>query len=37
MFDTILGLPLHPLVFHAVVVVGPLAPVPLMLNAVVPA
>ncbi len=37
MFDTILGLPLHPLVVHAVVVLGPLAAVLLILYAVVPA
>lgn len=36
MFDTVLGLPLHPLVVHAVVVLGPLAAVMLLAYAVVP-
>ena len=36
MFDTILGLPLHPLVVHAVVVLGPLAALLLVAYAAVP-
>ncbi len=36
MFDTILGLPLHPLVVHAVVVLGPLAALCLLSYAAVP-
>jgi len=36
MFDTVLGLPLHPLIVHAVVVLGPLAVVMLLAYAVVP-
>ncbi|CCI52592.1 DUF2231 domain-containing protein [Nostocoides jenkinsii] len=36
MFDTVLGLPLHPLVVHAVVVLGPLAALLLVAYAAVP-
>ncbi|MCB1301333.1 MAG: hypothetical protein KDB28_08820 [Tetrasphaera sp.] len=36
MFETILGLPLHPLVVHAVVVLGPLAALLLVAYAAVP-
>lgn len=36
MFDTIQGLPLHPLVVHLVVVLGPLAALMLLAHALVP-
>lgn len=36
MFDTVLGIPVHPLVVHAVVVLGPLTALLLVIYAVVP-